>query len=260
MQTTSLATFVETFKRMVSGQDYIRYFFYFLVLVSILAAANNKQRKRKQEERNILENGLTIEKAFFYEERASAFGGKAILTILLGMVVLLVFVADNKTFPFCLKAVCAFITLAFIAKTVIWHNKAVPFFQEMRRETAASLGPDSRLDDYVLQFMECTKYKDPYMNFGRDVNVKANEAITVMEKELFTEILLEARRENDVTKSFLADMKMRLTEKKKSAGNACKMAIDGLQERIEYLMRYDKITLKSSVRALIHIMKFDEDE
>lgn len=259
MQTPSLATLVETLKHMISGQNYIRCFFYFLVLVSILVAANNKRRKRKQEEQETLENGLTIEKACFYEKKASDYGGKAVITIFISLL-LLAFVMVNEPFAFCLEAICVFAALASTTKMVICHNKAVPYFQEMRRETAASLGPDSRLADYVLQFMECTEHKDPYMSSGRDVNEKVNEAITAAERELFAEILLEARRENDAAKPILADMEQKLSEMKKATGKTRGFVLEGLQKRIDYLMEYDRITLKSAVQALIHAMKFVEDD
>lgn len=87
-----------------------------------------------------------------------------------------------------------------------------------------------------------------------------NEAIKAAERELFAKILLEARRENDAVKPILADMEQKLSEMKKATGKTRGFVLEGLQKRIDYLMEYDRITLKSAVQALIHAMKFEEDD
>lgn len=259
MHTSFLITPVETFKHMISGPDNVYCFLIFFVLVSFLAIANNnKKSKIKQMEQDILENGSTFEKACFCEKRASDFKYKAFIAIFLGLI-LLISIIENKTFTCCVETICAFTALVYIVKMVNWHNRAVPHFQKMRRETVASLGPDRCLPDFVSAFMECTEYKDPYLPHVHSTNEKTEDAIREAEKELLLEILLEMRREDDVARPVLSNISRKLSEIEKTE-KAGKFVVTGLQERLRYIIEYDRFTLKSPVRALIHAMKLDEGD
>lgn len=223
----------------------------FLIFLAYLPAISIYRRVRNyKKEKKALEHGLTIEKASFFAEKAATCESWIVVLAFIGFLFFTFFICiclNNQTglaIIICIAKLYGFIMAVVCMEMIFWHNKAASYFLQLRNETIPLSLMKKDMATYVTTFMELTKSEDRYhasAGGGGNNIEKANGFIEETERSLLTEVIAETFRDGKMAGPLLPRIEKQLEERKKSAKTAEKMAISGLQDRLGYIMKYNKI-------------------